>query len=92
MANQKIWTYKLTNAVLVIDNSFNLTALSMVVTIGSAKVIGTDNCGGLPSTNIDLLLGIPLSVTTYNGINIIENLTIDATVGEGGEVQLIGIK
>jgi len=91
MANQKIWTYTINgDGSLTIDSSFGLTALSISVIQGTARITGNDVAGGIASQPIDLLLNQIVTITNYSGINIIDGITIDTD--DPSIVNLIGFK
>lgn len=83
---QNFWTYDLTNSVLVIDSSFALTSISLILITGTGTLVGTVNSGGLASTPVNLIIGMPVTVYSDSN-NVISGLTIDASLGQ---VSIIG--
>jgi|LakMenEpi03Aug12_release.lakeMendotaPanAssembly.Ray.scaffolds.fasta_scaffold1888205_2 hypothetical protein len=83
---QEFWTYQVSNSTLLIDETFGLGMISIMLTSGTATVSGSVNAGGLPSSNLALTIGLPI---TFGGnqINPISGITIAAN---SGSVYLIG--
>jgi hypothetical protein len=83
---QEFWTYEINNTSITIDETFGLGMVSLVLNSGSATVSGSITAGGLPSSNLQLIVGVPI---TFGGnqINPIGGLTIDAS---SGNVYIIG--
>jgi hypothetical protein len=84
---QQFWTYQLTNDSITFDESFGLGMISVLLTSGSATVSGNIQAGDLPSENLALVVGLPI---TFGGNQIypISGLTIDAS--PTGNVYIIG--
>ena len=76
----KFWTYTLTNNILTIDETYNLTQISFELASGAATVIGSLNSGTVPSATIDLVSGNPITLASGNS-NVITGITIDASAG-----------
>jgi hypothetical protein len=77
---QKIWTYELVNGTLLIDETFGLTIVSFVLTAGAGTVLGSYQANGLPPAAIPLVVGQPITVSSY-GNNLLGELFIDAAAG-----------
>jgi hypothetical protein len=60
----QIWTYTLTSSTVVIDESFGLVVLSILVTSGSCVITGSRPSGGLPPTPITLTQGQSMTITS----------------------------
>jgi hypothetical protein len=88
MATQNVWTYSLKFNTLTIDDTFNLTAISMMCAKGSVEIIGLDTAGGLPSSPVVLSEGQTLTISTLGSLNSLQ-IDIDAS---GGTCNIIGIK
>jgi hypothetical protein len=84
---QQFWTYQVTNESLTFDESHGLGMISVLLTSGSATVSGNIQAGDLPSENLALVEGLPI---TFGGNQIypISGLTIDAS--PNGNVYIIG--
>jgi hypothetical protein len=82
---KQIWTYKITNDTLVIDESFNLKEVSMKLTSGTGTFSGSAFAGSVPSQALDLVLNAPITVGSGTNVGI-DGLTIVTT----GTVELIG--
>jgi hypothetical protein len=83
---QNIFTYQLSAGTLIIDTTYGLTAISMVLTSGTGSFTGLlvlNN--GVMSTPIDLVLNQPISIPSSSGAPL-NNLTITTT----GVVSIIG--
>jgi len=87
MIAQKIWTYEINNSSLLIDQSFSLTKLSIVLMSGTGTITGTEICGGIPSSTINLVAGMPVLVTGDGSTPIADYL-----IATTGVVALIGVK
>ena len=88
MITQNLWTYELSNATIVIDNSYGLTAISLVLLSGTGTMLGGASLNnGAISTQISLVVGQPLTIPSQSGANL-NNLTITTT----GIVNIIGFQ
>ena len=88
MILQKFWTYELNNNNLLIDSNFGLTAVSIVLVLGTGYVNGNLSLqNALNSTNISLTIGQPINFSTINSIPI-DSLEISTT----GRILLIGLQ
>jgi heme/copper-type cytochrome/quinol oxidase subunit 2 len=83
---QKFWTYEMNSDILLIDETFLLTSLSIICTAGVGTITGNITAGGKPSTSITLNVGMPVTINSESN-NIISGLLID---GSGGNISLIG--
>ena len=83
---QNFWTYQVTNTTLLIDESFGLGMVSVMLTSGSATVNGGGSAGSFSSNNLALTIGMPV---TFGGSSPlpIDGLTISAP---SGNVYVIG--
>jgi hypothetical protein len=88
MATQNVWTYQLIFDTMQIDDTFNLTAISMMCAKGIVEIIGLDTAGGLPSSPVSLSEGQTLTLSTLGSLNSLQ-INIDAS---GGNCKIIGIK
>jgi hypothetical protein len=88
MIVQNLWTYQLSNASLVIDDSFGLTAISLVLNSGTGSILGGASLNnGRISTPISLVIGQPITIPSQGGSNL-SNLEISTT----GVVAIIGFQ
>lgn len=78
------WTYVLNNETVVIDSTFNLKTISILLTSGTGFITGERNINGLDSENIQLIAGTAITLGT-GSTNVISGLTISTT----GNVSLI---
>ena len=82
--NQKIWTQELTNSTLLITEDFGLSSISLVLKSGTGSVDGTLTLeNSVPSTPINLAVGIPLTITGYTALDGISIVTT-------GVISIIG--
>jgi len=88
MATQNVWTYTLKANTLTIDDTFGLTAISILCTDGSIKILGKETAGSVSSSNITLKSGQSVTIGTLSSLNSLL-ISIDAN---GGTCNLIGIK
>ena len=79
------WTYVLNNETVVIDTTFNLKTISILLTSGTGFITGERSINGLDSENIQLIAGTAITLGT-GSTNVIAGLTISTT----GNVSLIG--
>lgn len=83
---QSFWTYQLTSGnTIVIDESFSLTQVSVLLTSGNGTVSGTNIAGGLPSQNLALSIGNPI---TFGGSGTL--LITGLTIASSGNIYIIG--
>lgn len=79
MANlntQSIWTYTLTDDTLVIDDTFSLTVLSVLVTAGTATILGSMTAS-VASQAVGLAEGQGLTISSgENSRNCLNGITI----------------
>lgn len=88
MITQNLWTYKLSNSTIVIDSTYGLTAISLVLNSGTGTILGGASLNnGVASTQIDLVVGQPVTISSQGGSNL-NNLTITTT----GVVAIIGFQ
>lgn len=86
MLTQNLWTYELNNNTLIIDESYGLTALSIVLASGDGALLGGGVLNnGLGSASIKLSVGQPISIPSPSGA-VFKQLTISTT----GIVSIIG--
>jgi hypothetical protein len=71
----KTWTYNLVNNTLIIDETFGLTNLSILLTSGTGSVTGS------------LTIGQPLNISSGSSSQIILGTL---TVTTGGTIEIIG--
>jgi hypothetical protein len=83
---QNIFTYQLNASSITIDETYGLTAVSMVLTAGTGSFAGTAFlANGVASTPIDLVINQPISIPSQSGAPL-TNLTITTT----GIVSILG--
>lgn len=83
---QNIFTYTLSAGSITIDETYGLTAISMVLTSGTGSFAGLAYLtNGVASTPIDLVLNQPISIPSPSGAPL-TNLTITTT----GIVSILG--
>jgi len=88
MIVQNLWTYQISNSSILIDNSYGLTAISLVLNSGTGAILGGASLNnGVESTQIDLVVGQPVTIPSQSGSNL-NNLTITTT----GVVAIIGFQ
>jgi len=85
---QKTWTYQLVGSSLTINESFELTKLSIVLQSGTGTIQGTELSNGIASIPIDLIVGQPVLVLGDTSGTPIGDYKIETT----GVVALIGQK
>jgi hypothetical protein len=88
MATQNVWTYSVAYSNFVIDETFGLTAISILCTENSVNVSGLDTAGGYASSFIRLTTGQTCTISTLGSLNSLQ-IVIDAT---GGVCNIMGIK
>ncbi len=75
-----IWTNQLTNDILVITGDLGLTTISLVLLSGAATFLGNLQAGSIAPTAIDMVIGLPITITSKSG-SPISGLTITASAG-----------
>jgi hypothetical protein len=86
MITQNLWTYELNNSTLAIDETFGLTALSIVLVSGTGTLLGNGGLNnGLVSTPIILAVGQPITIASPSGA-VFQQLSIATT----GVMNIIG--
>jgi hypothetical protein len=78
--SQNVWTYELVNGTLLIDTSYGLTILSLVLTAGAGTVLGSYQANGVAPTAIPLVVGQPITISS-DGNNLLGDFFIDANAG-----------
>lgn len=88
MITQNLWTYKLSNSTIVIDSTYGLTAISLVLNSGTGTILGGASLiNGVASSQIDLVVGQALTIPSQSGASL-NNLTITTT----GVINIIGFQ
>jgi len=83
----KIWTHSLVAGTLVIDSSYGLSEVSIVMTAGIGTILGNlQTVNGTPSTPIPLTINQAVNVNTGLSSAFIDYLEITTT----GTVLIIG--
>jgi hypothetical protein len=82
---RKIWTYQLNAGSITIDESYALTNLSFVLTVGTGSFQGSASANGVPSAVVPLVIGQAVSIGS-DSPNFLDNFTITTT----GSVAIIG--
>lgn len=72
------WTYALNNDTIIITEEFNLRNISVVLVSGAGYISGTIFTNGIASTNINLALNTPVTIST-GSVNSISGLEISTT-------------
>lgn len=86
MITQKLWTYELNNSNLLIDETFGITALSIVLVSGTGVLLGNGSLNnGLTATPINLAVGQPITIPSPSGA-VFQQLSISTT----GVINIIG--
>lgn len=80
----KTWTYNVTNSSLVIDSSFGLKKLSVLLISGTGTYSGNLQAGVLQSQPIDLIIGTAVTIGDWQ--TILDGITLTTT----GAIQIIG--
>jgi hypothetical protein len=85
---QNLWTYQLSNQTLIIDESYGLTAVSLVLNSGTGTFTGGSTLiNGVTSLPIDLVIGQPVTIPSNSGTSL-NNLEITTT----GVLAIIGFQ
>jgi len=79
------WTYALNNDTLIITEAFNLRNISVVLVSGNGYISGTTFANGLASTNVNLALNTPVTIST-GSVNSIGGLEISTS----GTINIVG--
>ena len=86
LVQKPIWTTTLVNGTLVIDASYGLTEISLVLISGTGSVLGNATLiNGLPSVSFPLAVGIGVGIGTGQNA-LLDSVTINTT----GTVAIIG--
>lgn len=85
--SQKVWTYELNGADILIDESFGFIVLSLVLVSGSGYFRGSGLANGLPSQNVQLVAGQPVTISSSSSSTVLDDFYINATTGV---VSLLG--
>jgi hypothetical protein len=81
------WTYNLVNDILIINENFGLTNLSILLTSGTGSVTGSIAANNLPSQPLALTIGQPLNISSgASSLILLGDLIISTT----GTIILIG--
>lgn len=83
----KVFTQILTDETLLISPDMGFNAISIVLLSGVGNFIGGLVVGAMPSEQIDLVIGEPVTISV-NEPNVIDDVRIDCSVG--GTIKLIG--
>lgn len=85
---QNLWTYQLSNSTITIDDTYGLTAVSLVLNSGTGTFQGGANLNnGIGSLPIDLVIGQPVTIPSNSGTPL-NNLEITTT----GVLAIIGFQ
>ena len=79
------WTYSLSNDTIIITEEFNLRNISIVLVSGDGYISGSTFANGLASTNVNLALNTPITIST-GSVNSISGLEISTT----GGINIVG--
>jgi hypothetical protein len=86
MEIKQIWTYTLNAGTLVIDGSYGLSEISLLMTVGNGSVTGSAVLpNSVPSTPIVLILNTPLTIGTGSSAALL-NITVTTT----GTILIVG--
>lgn len=80
----KTWTYNVINDTLVIDSSFGLRKLSIILISGTGTYSGDLQAGTLQSQSLDLTVGVAITIGDWQ--TILDGITLTTT----GTIQIIG--
>lgn len=83
--SQGIFTYELSAGTFNVTPANGFTAVSIVLVSGTGFVEGNAISNGIASTQINLVVGQPLTIST-SGSNVLGNFTIATT----GVIAIIG--
>jgi hypothetical protein len=82
--NVKTWTYNVVNGTLVIDSSFGLRKLSIMLISGTGTYSGDLLAGVLQSQPLALTVGVAITIGDWQ--TILDGITLTTT----GTIQVIG--
>jgi hypothetical protein len=77
---QKIFTYTLTNSILIIKETDGITAVAMKLISGAGTYKGTKTIGSINSTPTSLAVDKGVTITSEE-TKYLDEFTIDATAG-----------
>lgn len=78
---ENIFTTEINGAVLVLDSSYGLNTISLVLTAGVGTLTGSSVCpNGVASTTINLVVNQPLTLSASSN-SVLDGLVIDGTAG-----------
>lgn len=84
---QNLWTKQITNETIVIDESYGLSAISIVLNSGTGTIVGGATLmNAVNSSPIDLVIGQPITIPSSS--YTLDNLTITTT----GVVAIMGLQ
>lgn len=83
---QQIFTTVLTNGILTIEESFGVTVVAIKLTAGAGFYKGTKKLGDVDSTQIDLVVDKPVTISSEQ-TKYIDGLIIDCQ--GGGVIEII---
>lgn len=82
---KKIWTQTLTASTLIIDETYGLTTVSLILISGTGSVTGSGFAGSISSTPISLSVGVGFNVGSGSNA-LLDGVTITTT----GVIALVG--
>ena len=85
LVTKKIWTETLVNGTIVIDSTYGLSEISVLLLNGTGDLLGNALVNGLPSTSFPLVIGVGVSISTGSN-SLLDSITITTT----GTVALMG--
>lgn len=85
--SQKVWTYELNSSDITIDESYGLIVLSIVLVSGTGYFRGSGLANGIPSQNVQLVVGQPVTISSSSSSTVLDDFYINATAGV---VSLLG--
>lgn len=85
LVTKKIWTQTLVNGTIVIDSTYGLSEISILLLNGTGDLLGNALVNGLPSVSFPLVVGVGVSISTGSN-SILDSITITTT----GTVALLG--
>lgn len=87
MANLgSVFTYELINEVMDIDETFNLTIVSVKLINGVGTIGGSQVVPGFGSGYLNLIVGEPVTISTKTN-SILTGISIDCS--KGGVIQIV---
>lgn len=84
---QKIWTHTITDTSYEITQDLNLVEVSFYLLSGAGTFTGDDYVGGVASSAIALVVGVPISLEGHS-LSPLEGITLDCS--GGGVIHIIG--